>query len=97
LDQITVASREQNQAIQEISATLHELQAIANINSSRVHDFSDVAHKLVGSAETMERTVELLKRFLGGQKPMQLDLAEVSEEADEVVSHDEDSSLPKAG
>jgi methyl-accepting chemotaxis protein len=97
LDQITVASREQSQAIQEISASLHELQAIAGVNAGRVHDFSAIAHKLVGSAETMEGTVDLLKRFLDGQKSIPLALAEVAVENDEAESHDEDPSLPKAG
>jgi methyl-accepting chemotaxis protein len=97
LDQITVASREQSQAIQEISASLHELQAIAGVNASRVHDFSAIAHKLVGSAETMEGTVDLLKRFLDGHKSIPLALAEVAVENDEAESHDEDPSLPKAG
>jgi methyl-accepting chemotaxis protein len=97
LDQITVASREQSQAIQEISTSLHELQAIADVNASRVHDFSAIAHKLVGSAETMEGTVDLLKRFLDGQKSIPLALAEVAVENDEAESHDEDPSLPKVG
>jgi methyl-accepting chemotaxis protein len=97
LDQITVASREQSQAIQEISTSLHELQAIADVNASRVHDFGAIAHKLVGSAETMEGTVDLLKRFLDGQKSIPLALAEVAVENDEAESHDEDPSLPKVG
>jgi methyl-accepting chemotaxis protein len=97
LDQITVASREQSQAIQEISATLHDLQAIADANARRVDDFSNVAHKLVGSAETMEGTVELLKRFLDGQKSIEVAAVEVAPETYEVEPHDEDQSLPKAG
>lgn len=97
LDQISAATREQSLAIQDIGTTLHGLQEIADVNASKSHDFNDIAHKLLVSAETMKQTVEDLKRFLDGQKSTPLVIAESLADPDETERSEDDLSLPKAG
>lgn len=96
LDQISAASREQTLAIQDISTTLQGLMEMADVNANKSHDFNDIAHKLLGSAETMKQTVEDLKRFLDGQTSIPA-MTEPAMHLDEAEAFEDEQSLPKAG
>lgn len=97
-DQISAATREQSQAIQEISDTLHQLQQMADSNAHRAHDSKDIVHKLLDSAEKMEKTVEHLQSFLDGLE-MQPQASAVSalEPEEAMAEITDDETLPKVG
>ncbi len=96
-DQISAATREQSQAIQEIADTLLQLQKMADANANKAHDSNDIVHKLLGSAGKMEKTVEHLQVFLDGldnlkgsaRQKLDTDAKEGSSESNE-VNHEKD-------
>lgn len=104
-DQISTATREQSQAIQEIADSLHQLQRTADTNAGKAHDSNDIVHKLLASAGKMEQTVEHLQTFLDGlaaqDKASSLPEEDFDEgeELDEVATdnQDDDTSFPKVG
>lgn len=99
-DQISNATREQRQAIQQISDTLHQLQQMADANAAKAHDSNDIVHNLLGSAVKMEETVEHLQIFLDGlTRTDSLAVAESgAEDVDPDISDDDDDVImPKVG
>lgn len=98
-DQISAATQEQSQAIQEISNSLHQLQGLADNNASKAHESNDVVHKLLGAAGKMEKTVERLQMFLDGLDVQKVTEKEATETTDDAESSegDDDEELLKAG
>jgi len=104
-DQISTATREQSQAIQEIADSLLQLQKTADTNAGKAHDSNDIVHKLLDSAGKMEQTVEQLRTFLDGlaaqDKPFSVpeEDYEEAEELDELPSENQDDTTkyPKIG
>ncbi|HYX39273.1 MAG TPA: methyl-accepting chemotaxis protein [Oligoflexus sp.] len=101
-DQISTATREQSQAIQEIANSLHQLHQMADTNANKAHDSSDIVHKLLASAEKMEKTVEHLRTFLDGTAaPLHATAVapdQFEEELDDVDDDkDENESMPQVG
>jgi methyl-accepting chemotaxis protein len=97
-DQISTATREQRQAIQQISDTLHQLQQMADANAAKAHDSNDIVHDLLGSAAKMEETVEHLQIFLDGLATRTDPLAVADSGAEDVdpdISDDDDVIMPK--